>query len=80
LDAGLAGLNDLSAADILAAAYEGSETFAEFLRLARAALLGQSSGGGTTTVAFRDAADTKDRITATVDDNGNRTAVVVDGS
>lgn len=63
---------------ILAAAYEGSETFQDFLRIARSALAGKASGLATTTANFRDAADTKNRISATVDANGNRSAVTVD--
>ncbi len=35
---------------------------------------------GTTTITFRDLADSNARITATVDANGNRTAVTLDGS
>lgn len=69
--------SELNAA-ILAAAYEGSETFKDFLRLARAALVGKASGLSGTTANFRDAADTKNRISATVDANGNRSAVTVD--
>jgi hypothetical protein len=65
---------------MLAAAYEGAETFQDFLRLARAALLGKASGLDTTTAVYRDAADAKDRITATVDVDGNRTAVVLDAT
>ena len=37
-------------------------------------------GAATTTVVIRDRADTKDRITATVDSDGNRTAVTVDAT
>jgi hypothetical protein len=44
-------------------------------KLTLSVLTGKSSGGGTATVKFRDIADTKDRISATVDANGNRTAV-----
>ena len=33
------------------------------------------SGGGTSTLVFRDINDAKNRISATVDANGNRTAV-----
>ncbi len=52
-------------AAILAAVYEGSETFQEYLRLSRAVLYGKSIGLNSATPAFRDAADTKDRIAAT---------------
>jgi hypothetical protein len=45
------------------------------LKLLLSVLTGKSSGGGTVTPVFRDLADTKDRISVTVDANGNRTAV-----
>ncbi len=72
-----AGLDGITLA-ILAEAYEGSETVQDFLRLARAALVGKASGLAGTTANFRDAADTKNRISATVDADGNRTAITVD--
>lgn len=58
---------------------EGSETFKEQVRLMRAEAAGELAVSGST-VTIRDAADTKDRITATVDANGQRTSVTVDGS
>lgn len=49
------------------------------LRLALAGLAGKLSGALTGTVTFRNAvADSKARITATVDGNGNRTAITTD--
>ena len=49
------------------------------LRLTMAALAGKASGLAGTTATFRNAvADTKARITATVDVDGNRTAVTTD--
>jgi hypothetical protein len=49
------------------------------LRVALAALGGKVSGGGTTTNTFRNAiADSKNRVVATVDANGNRTAITYD--
>ena len=59
---------------------EGSYTMRQLLRLMASALLGKASGGGTATITFRDLGDSKDRITATVTSNGNRTTVVLDGS
>lgn len=58
---------------------EGSVSIGAALRIMLAALAGKSSGGLTSTNSFRDRGDTKARITATVDANGNRTAVTVDG-
>ncbi|MBL4940488.1 MAG: hypothetical protein JKY81_02350 [Colwellia sp.] len=56
---------------------EGSETYQESLRLIRAEAAGKLAVSGST-VTFRDAADTKDRITATVDANGQRTSITTD--
>jgi len=54
---------------------DGTITMREALRGFIAVLAGKSSGGATATLIFRDDADGKDVITATVDANGNRTAV-----
>lgn len=62
---------------IFAHVVENSETFAEQLKLIRAEAAGKLLVSGTT-VTIRDAADSKDRITATVDNNGQRTAVTTD--
>jgi hypothetical protein len=45
------------------------------MKLILAVLTGKSSGGGTATIVFRDIADSKNRISATVDADGNRDAV-----
>ena len=49
-------------------------------RIIIAALAGKSNGGGTATIKFRNIADDGDRITATVDANGNRTAITISGA
>lgn len=67
-----------NAAAVLAAAVEGAITVVQSLRLMNAALGGKASGLDTTTATFRDLADSKDRLVATVDDDGNRTAVTRD--
>ena len=59
---------------------EGSFTMRQLLRLMASALFGKASGGGTATITFRDLGDSKNRITATVTANGDRTTVVLDGS
>jgi lipoprotein-anchoring transpeptidase ErfK/SrfK len=59
---------------------EDGLTFDEMFRVQHSALTGKVTGAGTTTERFRDIADTKDRIIYTVDANGNRTAVVQDGT
>lgn len=70
-------LDDLGSL-VLASVVEGSTTVAESLRLANATLGGKASGLDTTTAVYRDLADSKNRISATVDTNGNRTAVTRD--
>ena len=59
---------------------EGTLTHRQIKRLELSALAGKSGGGGTATLTFRDNADLKARITATVDANGNRTAMTLDGA
>lgn len=59
---------------------ESTLTGRQFMRIFMAALAGKSTGGGTSTIAFRDIADSKDRISATIDGSRNRTAVTRDGS
>ncbi len=61
-----------------AAGIETGVTPRQALRGILAAAIGKLSGAATTTVVIRDANDTKDRITATVDADGNRTAVTKD--
>lgn len=85
LPASPAGIGDIpsaaaNAAAVLAAIVEGTETLAELLRLLRAALVGKSNGFPTGPAHFRDRADAKNRITATVDADGNRTAITTDAS
>ena len=80
LDASIAGLNDISVANIIAGITDGTLDLQEMMRIIVAATAGKSSGGGTVTLVFRDSADAKDRITATVDANGNRTAMTLDGA
>lgn len=54
-------------------------TVRQALRLMAAALAGKVSGADTETVRIRSAvSDAKERITATVDGDGNRTAITVD--
>ena len=72
-----AGLTAVPTA-VLATVVENGKTVQDFYRIMLAALAGKSSGGGTVTVSFRDDADAKNRIVATVDVDGNRTAVVLD--
>lgn len=58
---------------------ESGLTAEDAMKLIAAATAGEISGGGTTTVTIRNAvADSKNRIVATVDDDGNRTALTYD--
>lgn len=57
---------------------EGTTTLRQSIRLHNAVLGGKASGLETTSVKYRDLADTKDRVTATVDQDGNRSAVTRD--
>ena len=61
-------------------AMEGAVTARQQMNIQTSVLAGKSSGGGSAIIKFRDLADSKDRQTATVDTDGNRTSVTVDGS
>lgn len=61
-------------------AIESGWTIETMLRVFAAALAGKVSGAGTGTEVFRGINDDKDRITATVDSSGNRTAIILDAS
>lgn len=53
---------------------ETSLTMRGWLRLGASALFSKASGMGTTTAVFRDFGDTKNRLSITVDADGNRSA------
>lgn len=59
---------------------ETGYTLRQALRIILSACSGKLSGAGTNTEVFRSATDAKDRITATVDASGNRTAIILDGT
>ena len=74
-------LNDAgSASNPWTEVIEGSYTAAELLRIMSAALAGELSGAGTTTITIKGVDGTTDRITATVTSAGNRSAVTLDGA
>ena len=76
---GLIGaLNLISVDDVLDEAVEGTVTLRQALRGIMSVLMAKASGGGTSTLVYRDLADTKARVTVTADENGNRSAVVRD--
>ena len=56
----------------------GTTTAVQAMRGFLAVLLGKASGLATTTAVYRNIADTKDVVTATVDSDGNRSAVTRD--
>lgn len=56
---------------------DGTLTARQALRVLTAALSGKLSGAATTTITIRNAADTADVIVATVDADGNRSAVTL---
>jgi len=65
---------------ILGTVVEGTHTLGDILRILLSANAGKGSGLATSTVTYRNVADSKARITATVDADGNRTAVTLDGT
>ena len=52
-------------------------TARQSLRVSNAFLAGETNGGGTVTIRFRDLADTLNRITMTVDADGDRSGVAL---
>jgi hypothetical protein len=63
-----------------AATLEGSITRDQAMRIMLAADAGKTNGAGTGTFHARDQGDTKNRVTASTDGSGNRTAITVDGT
>jgi hypothetical protein len=74
--ADIAALNNISVANILAGQTEAGLTLAHAMQIITALAL-KASGGGGTTISFRNYGDTKNRLVMTVDENGNRSNVVV---
>jgi hypothetical protein len=67
-----------AAADVWRYLIEGVFSAEELMRVFASALAGKISGGNTATETIRSVTDSKDRIVATVDASGNRTAVTLD--
>lgn len=65
---------------VLDEAVEGTVTLRQALRIVLSVLAGKISGAPTGPLLFRDIGDTKDRITATVDADGNRLSVTTDAT
>ncbi len=79
----VAAVAELTAADISteildSQMVETGLSVRETLKVCLAALAGKVSGAAGTTITIRSAVDDKDRIIATVDADGNRTAVTLD--
>lgn len=64
----------------VAAGVETGLTVRQALRLMAAVLYGKGSGLSSTSVAYRDIGDTKNRVQAQVDADGNRSTVTLDAS
>lgn len=71
-------LTGVTPASIWGYTVEGSFTAVQVQRLIAAALAGKVSGAASNAPVFRDLSDTKDRIIATTDASGNRTAITLD--
>lgn len=91
-DLGLTNLDAVISTRLASADYDAPETMLDYaagvetgltvkqaLRLICSVLVGRLSGAGTGTEVFRNAvADSKARVTATVDSSGNRSAITTD--
>lgn len=66
------------ATDVWAFVLENGRTAQGFMRIILSSAAGVLKGAATTEITIRDDADSKDRITATVDPDGNRAAVALD--
>jgi hypothetical protein len=77
-------LSSLSLSDIeyvvQSAEIENALTLRQAIAVLLAFVAGKATGGGTNLIKFRDQTDTYDRITQTVDGDGNRSATEVDVS
>lgn len=73
-----AGIISFPANAVMESSIESNFNVEESLKIILATLGGKISGAGTGTIAIRDLNDTKDVITATVDGDGNRLALIRD--
>ncbi len=73
---------DAAAAALLDLAHgiETNQTLRKAMRYLLAVLVGKSSGAGADAPVFRDINDMKNRVSGTLDADGNRTSVTVDGA
>ena len=82
LEASITPFTELSPQSLASAVWaellESGYSAGDIMRVMSSALAGEVSGAGTATVTIRDIADTTNRIVASVDGTGNRTAVTLD--
>jgi hypothetical protein len=79
-DAAIAALNDIAAADVLAAGDVDGYSLEDTLKLCLSALAGVLAGASTSEITIQATDASKTRITATVDASGNRSVVVLDAA
>lgn len=70
-------LLDVSASSVLLETIDSTYTMKQVLQFMVAVMAGKVSGGGTSSITFRDLADGTNRVVASVDANGNRTSVTL---
>ena len=68
-------IDSLNSSPIMDVLVDGEFTFRQVIQIMASALAGKLSGGGTSTLTFRDLSDTLNRIVVTVDQNGNRNSI-----
>jgi len=76
----IAALNDITVAEVLAGIVEGTLDLQEVLRIILSFVAGATTGGNTTNPVFKSQDGLTDRIDMTVDSDGDRSSVTVDGS
>ena len=70
--------NEGIASAVLAGGDIDGYSLEEALKICASILAGKVSGAGTSTITFRSLEDSKDRVVATVEGQGNRTSVTLD--
>jgi hypothetical protein len=70
-------LLNVNADDLLNTPIDSTYDLQAILQIMAAVMAGKVSGGGTSTITFRDLGDGTNRVVATVDSNGNRTNIVI---
>jgi len=68
---------NVSGSTLLDTKVDGTYDLQSVLQVLAAVLAGKVSGGGTSSITFRDLADSLNRVVASVDSNGNRSVVTI---